>query len=188
MSEIGLLITGILTARQLSLPNKLPKQQPFQMENSSERLTQSNVTQLARNSQITPPEFIPTEEVFLKTSSASQTAKDKLLDKIRKKHLSPGSLTLAKNHYTQAKSQNGIKVAARSSPRFSGPSLPTLRFGSSGTSVRVLQRLLVSNGYAIRVDGAFGPLTETAVKAFQNQRSLGVDGIVGPVTWQQLTI
>ncbi|MHC5721285.1 MAG: peptidoglycan-binding domain-containing protein, partial [Nostoc sp.] len=66
--------------------------------------------------------------------------------------------------------------------------LPTLYFGRSGVAVRVLQQLLVSNGYAVRVDGIYGALTETAVKAFQNQQNLGVDGIVGQQTWRTLTI
>ncbi|MDB9372945.1 peptidoglycan-binding domain-containing protein [Nodularia sphaerocarpa] len=187
MSEIGLLITGILTARQLSFSPKLPKQQPFQMENSSQKLTQSNLIPLVPNSQITPPEFIPTNEISLTISSSSQPATAKLLEKISKRHFSPGSLILAQNSRTLASESNSVKVAARS-PRFTGQPLPTLRFGNSGTSVRILQKLLVSNGYTVRVDGSFGPLTETAVKAFQNQRRVGVDGIVGPVTWQNLSI
>lgn len=63
--------------------------------------------------------------------------------------------------------------------KYNDTTLPTLRFGSSGVAVRVLQRLLLSNGYAIRVDGIFGALTEAAVKAFQNQHTLAADGIVG---------
>ncbi len=66
-------------------------------------------------------------------------------------------------------------------------SLPTLRFGSSGSAVRVLQRLLLSNNYFISVDGSFGAVTETAVKAFQEQRGLTPDGIVGSITWLELT-
>jgi peptidoglycan hydrolase-like protein with peptidoglycan-binding domain len=65
--------------------------------------------------------------------------------------------------------------------------LPTLRFGSSGDAVRVLQRLLLCNRYGIRVDGVFSALTETAVRAFQSQRNLVVDGIVGSQTWRALT-
>lgn len=65
--------------------------------------------------------------------------------------------------------------------------LPALRFGNSGVAVRVLQQLLLSNGYAVRVDGVFGALTEAGVKAFQNQRNLVVDGIVGQRTWYELT-
>ena len=65
--------------------------------------------------------------------------------------------------------------------------LPNLTFGTSGLSVRVLQRLLIANGYRIRVDGNFGALTEIAVKAFQSNRNLTVDGVVGQQTWQELT-
>ena len=65
-------------------------------------------------------------------------------------------------------------------------SLPNLRFGDSGDAVRVLQRLLINNRYAVKIDGVFGALTETAVKAFQNQRNLNADGIVGQRTWREL--
>ncbi|MBD2196793.1 peptidoglycan-binding protein [Calothrix anomala FACHB-343] len=64
--------------------------------------------------------------------------------------------------------------------------LPNLRFGDAGDAVRVLQRLLINNRYAIKVDGVFGALTETAVKAFQSQRNLKADGIVGQRTWREL--
>ena len=56
-----------------------------------------------------------------------------------------------------------------------------LKKGSIGTRVRELQTLL-----KIKVDGHFGPATETAVVAFQNQRNLEPDGIVGPNTWEKL--
>jgi hypothetical protein len=58
---------------------------------------------------------------------------------------------------------------------------PVLRRGSTGPAVRDLQRLL-----QIKVDGSFGPQTETAVKDFQRANHLKVDGIVGPKTWAAL--
>lgn len=180
MSDIGLLITSILTTKQLFLANKSHKRQPLQMENSSD-----NLTQLIGNSPITPPEFIPTDAISATTSSASNLLKQQLFDQITKKHLLASGLPQANKYY--ASESDHLTVADRRH-RVRGLSLPILGFGSYGTSVRVLQKLLISNGYAIRVDGAFGPLTETAVKAFQNQRRLVVDGVVGPVTWQQLTM
>jgi len=36
------------------------------------------------------------------------------------------------------------------------------------------------------VDGVFGPKTEAAVKAFQTDQGLVVDGIVGRNTWKAL--
>lgn len=64
---------------------------------------------------------------------------------------------------------------------------PTLQRGSRGPAVRVLQESLIKLGYNPGpVDGIFGPLTEAAVKAFQNDRQIDVDGIVGPVTWGEI--
>jgi peptidoglycan hydrolase-like protein with peptidoglycan-binding domain len=61
---------------------------------------------------------------------------------------------------------------------------PTLREGSSGDAVRQLQVALKELGHDPGpIDGQFGPQTEAAVKAFQQQRGIAVDGVVGPVTW-----
>jgi N-acetylmuramoyl-L-alanine amidase len=35
-------------------------------------------------------------------------------------------------------------------------------------------------------DGSFGKLTEKAVRQYQQENGLTVDGIVGPVTWKKL--
>ena len=90
----------------------------------------------------------------------------------------------------QNRVNNQILIAASSNitPNLNNESLPTLRFGNSGISVKVLQRILLSNGYAVRVDGVFGALTETAVKAFQSQSKLAEDGVVGGHTWRELTV
>lgn len=57
-----------------------------------------------------------------------------------------------------------------------------LRAGSRGEAVRELQRRLTSLGYPLDADGIFGPRTERAVRAFQEEHSLAADGIVGPRT------
>ncbi len=41
-------------------------------------------------------------------------------------------------------------------------------------------------GYNLSVDGNFGSGTVSAARAFQSAHSLGVDGQVGPQTWQML--
>ncbi|MFC7320027.1 L,D-transpeptidase family protein [Halobacillus campisalis] len=53
----------------------------------------------------------------------------------------------------------------------------TLRYGSKGDSVKVLQKKL-----SITADGSFGPKTLRAVKKFQSSKGLVADGIVGPKT------
>lgn len=58
-----------------------------------------------------------------------------------------------------------------------------LRRGSSGTAVTQLQQALFVLGFDPEgVDGFFGPLTEAAVRAFQDDRGLPIDGVVGPKT------
>lgn len=64
---------------------------------------------------------------------------------------------------------------------------PILRKGSKGYYVGYLQEKLNSIGYNCgKVDKVFGPKTLEAVKAFQAERNLSVDGIVGPKTWKEL--
>ncbi|MEM8589103.1 MAG: N-acetylmuramoyl-L-alanine amidase [Pseudomonadota bacterium] len=62
----------------------------------------------------------------------------------------------------------------------------TLRRGMHGPDVRRLQEKLIGHGASIAVDGAFGPATDTAVRAFQSAKGLDVDGIVGSNTWAAL--
>jgi peptidoglycan hydrolase-like protein with peptidoglycan-binding domain len=38
-------------------------------------------------------------------------------------------------------------------------------------------------GWKIAVDGTYGPPSEKVCRAFQEEKHLGVDGIVGPKTW-----
>jgi subtilisin family serine protease len=68
------------------------------------------------------------------------------------------------------------------------PKSPTLRIGSTGDKVSELQSHLTQLGFgellgAPGIDGKFGSLTQNAVKAFQRDNSLQIDGIVGPMTW-----
>jgi peptidoglycan hydrolase-like protein with peptidoglycan-binding domain len=50
-----------------------------------------------------------------------------------------------------------------------------------------VQDALSKLGYAMgNVDGIDGPKTQAAVRAFQAHASIGIDGIVGPVTRQAL--
>jgi peptidoglycan hydrolase-like protein with peptidoglycan-binding domain len=59
----------------------------------------------------------------------------------------------------------------------------TLRPGDRGADVKNLQQLLhVAGNSPGTADGVYGPMTETAVSAFQRARSITVDGKVGQQT------
>jgi peptidoglycan hydrolase-like protein with peptidoglycan-binding domain len=49
--------------------------------------------------------------------------------------------------------------------------------------VAEIQELLCAHGFPLKVDGDFGWRTEAAVKAYQFQQGLRVDGVIGPETW-----
>ena len=66
---------------------------------------------------------------------------------------------------------------------------PTLRRGSKGQAVRELQTMLLKLGYDLGpcgIDGDFGKATEAAVRSFQSDHQLEVDGVVGALTWSEL--
>jgi peptidoglycan hydrolase-like protein with peptidoglycan-binding domain len=59
--------------------------------------------------------------------------------------------------------------------------------GAFGAEVKDLQQILTGQGYTVGpIDGIFGPLTKSAVQAFQKVKGLVPDGIVGPLTWDAL--
>lgn len=70
----------------------------------------------------------------------------------------------------------------------------TQRFskGSTAACVNHLQALYnyhakrLWGGSSIPVDGDFGPVTDSALRAYQTRMSLVVDGVVGPQTWGAL--
>ena len=62
----------------------------------------------------------------------------------------------------------------------------TLRMGATGKPVKVLQRVLTTLGYRVRVTGYFGTLTRAQVRRFQRAWALPVVGYVGPSTAKAL--
>lgn len=69
----------------------------------------------------------------------------------------------------------------------SEPTKPTLRTGSRGEDVRILQENLRQLGFLNdAADGIFGRDTNAAVRSFQKAQGLSVDGVVGAGTWAAL--
>lgn len=65
--------------------------------------------------------------------------------------------------------------------------MPTLRLGTQGIYVELLQSTLKKLGFYFgEVDGIFGPQTRDAVYRFQREFGLVVDGVVGSRTWEKL--
>ena len=94
-------------------------------------------------------------------------------------------------HASQAQSQAPLTQAPSLPTPICNPKSPTLQLGSTGAKVAELQRDLTILGYGSLlgqggIDGKFGTSTQNAVKKFQQDNRLQVDGKVGPITWAAL--
>ena len=86
-------------------------------------------------------------------------------------------------------SSNVISTGAAGGVEKSPSGQPTLRRGSKGDAIRELQTMLDKLGYDLGpcgIDGDFGKATEAAVRSFQSDHRLTVDGIAGPATYGEL--
>ena len=78
---------------------------------------------------------------------------------------------------------------APAEPEKPAEAMPTIRKGSKGGAVKLLQEALLRMGYPLPkygADGDFGNETLTALKAFQQDNGLNADGVCGPKTWEKL--
>ncbi|KAB2344894.1 CHAP domain-containing protein [Actinomadura rudentiformis] len=54
---------------------------------------------------------------------------------------------------------------------------------TSGNDVRTWQRQMRARGWHLAVDGVYGPASEKVARAFQKEKRLQQDGVIGPATW-----
>jgi peptidoglycan hydrolase-like protein with peptidoglycan-binding domain len=66
---------------------------------------------------------------------------------------------------------------------------PTLRRGSRGCYVMILQDALSTLGYVTgtRIDGVFGSQTENALIGYQRRMGLTADGVCGCNSWKNIS-
>jgi len=87
---------------------------------------------------------------------------------------------------TSTKSTATTTTSSSSSSLFGGD-YSTMRMGSSGSRVKILQQQLISLGYLSgKADGKYGKLTRAAVVAYQKANSLTADGLAGKKTLKSL--
>ena len=73
-------------------------------------------------------------------------------------------------------------------------SVGNVQKGSKGNDVKLLQRLLKSNGMkgkdrkALTIDGDAGTNTDYAIRQYQKKNGLTVDGCAGPKTWKSILL
>jgi len=85
-------------------------------------------------------------------------------------------------------SSGAIAASGSSSSSSSGAAYRLLYWGCTGDDVKALQKALLNKGYTqVRTaDGIYGQWTYDAVRAFQKDRGLDVDGVAGKATQSAL--
>lgn len=90
---------------------------------------------------------------------------------------------------TPAPSPAPVTPNTTSNGGFDMATLKTIKKGITGPVVKSAQILLIGRGYSCGsagADGSFGKNTDAAVRRYQEDNKLEVDGIVGPKTWAKL--
>jgi len=130
---------------------------------------------IAANPQIKNPDRIyPGQQITIR--EAGQVANDTPVQAATQANRGKGS------ERASAPIANGGLSAATLEAQFKSAQ-PMLRNGSRGPAVSNLQSRLKELGFDPGpIDGIFGPRTEAAVRAFQRNQGIEVDGIVGPQT------
>jgi peptidoglycan hydrolase-like protein with peptidoglycan-binding domain len=73
-------------------------------------------------------------------------------------------------------------------PTAAAPLYPNQSLGNRGVDVKALQGFLMHHGAPLRVDGVFGTTTDQAVRAFQTDHGLTVNGQADEPTWVALVV
>lgn len=100
---------------------------------------------------------------------------------------------LIKKLQSELNKQFGLKLAVDgifgANTKSAVASHATLSLGMTGNITKVLQGLLICNGYSTGgFDGVFGNSTKSAVKSYQSKHGLTSDGIAGANTFAKLCV
>lgn len=96
-----------------------------------------------------------------------------------------------KAHYFMPAYAAGNASSAGNTGITTGVSVTLLKYGTSGDAVKEMQKKLITLGYSCGsygADGEFGSGTLAAVKAFQKDKGLEIDGVYGEKTAEALNI
>ena len=135
----------------------------------------------------------------IKDSSFDSVTKNSVIEFQRTFNLTPDGVVGPQTWNKLYAVYNGIEDNVKIPPGEIAP-LPTLppypgqllRMGSSGPDVLIMQnylntiRIVYQNIPYLQADGVFGQRTRNSVVAFQQEFLLSPDGIIGPVTWDEI--
>lgn len=122
-------------------------------------------------------------ERLLETGDYEALTEQKYLDSDA--YLLRGDILVKSGHTVMA-----LEDGAEARPKEVTIRLPCLKMGDQGEAVEAVQRILSTYGYHLGnnnpFDGKFQKLTDAAVREFQADHGLTVDGEIGDETWTAL--
>lgn len=111
------------------------------------------------------------------------SAADRRRPRVGARSIAAAEAKIAARHARRPQAPTPTPPARPAAERLLSVQDPYLR----GDDVRDIQQNLADRGYAVgRADGVFGPRTDAAVRRFQADRQITVDGVVGPQTRREL--
>ena len=123
-----------------------------------------------------------------KTGAFTELTGDKY--QAQSQYLGRGDILVTKtNGHTVVVLTNGSKYEGTIYPKEYALGDRILRYGCEGADVKLMQEMLLGLGYDLGsygCDGDFGDMTDMAVRAFQGDSGLAVDGEAGPLTLNAL--
>lgn len=120
---------------------------------------------------------------FIRTNNILQALRDHNWHKVARIYNGSGY----QKHNYHGRLEQAYLNFKRNKPELPKGSNDTLSKGDKGSAVLKLQLRLNALGARLEEDGHFGMATEQAVKHFQRERDLLVDGIVGPQTQKAIS-
>lgn len=121
------------------------------------------------------------------TSSSSRTSSSQRSQRTSSSSSTQrGDRTSVSRDASKPEAKNPVNFGAWAQPASSASPAKSMRQGAEGQDVRSLQESLNKKGAQLDVDGKFGPKTQEAVRKFQEQNNLEVDGVAGKDTMAAL--
>ena len=128
--------------------------------------------------------------LILEHSFHTNTAATKwLLDDSNLAKLAKAEADVVAEYFGVGEADTPIAGNAEEKEEVCNVDIKVLKKGAKGAEVKALQILLIGYGHSCGssgADGSLGPATDKAIRAFQKEKSLTVDGICGPKTWAKL--
>ena len=126
------------------------------------------------------------------TSTKVTTIEGNSGDRVQERSYSRSDSTIVGYGHPRFDEAPAAATQSKIETTYVGVSLPVLQFGSSGQSVKALQRLLYimnyygADGKSLEIDGKFGPNVERAVKKYQELNNLKITGVCDQKMWNKM--